>query len=49
MIRNEREILNVVTLKAPKVASRPAGGMWAWGAASPQRGTGRSPGEKTCE
>ena len=27
MIRNEREILNVVTSKAPKVASRPAGGL----------------------
>ena len=49
VIRNEREILNVVTSKAPKVASRPAGGMWAWGTGSPQRGTGRSPGEKTCE
>ena len=29
MIRNEREILNVVTSNAPKVASRPAGGMGA--------------------
>ena len=28
MIRNEREILNVVTSKAPKVASRRAGGLW---------------------
>ena len=27
VIRNEREILNVVTSKAPKVASRPAGGL----------------------
>ena len=30
-IINEREILNVVTSKAPKVASRPAGGMALWG------------------
>ena len=38
MIRNEREILNVVTSKAPKVASRPAVGMALWvpaGAGSP--------------
>ena len=41
MIRNERYILNVVT---SKVASIPAGGMGALKA--PQRGTGRSPGEK---
>ena len=35
VIRNERETLNVVSSKAPKVASRPAGGMGACG------GTGR--------
>ena len=31
MIRNEREILNEVTSKAPKVASRPAGGLGVLG------------------
>ena len=31
VIRNECEILNVVTSRAPKVASRPAGGTGAWG------------------
>ena len=49
VIRNERDILNVVTSKAPKVASRPAGVLGHGGGGSPQRGTGRSPGEKYCE
>ena len=40
MIRNEREMLNVVTSRAPKVASRPAGGMGARGAGSPPAGYG---------
>ena len=31
MLRNEREILNVVTSRAPNVASRSAGGTGAWG------------------
>ena len=38
MIRNE--ILNVVTSKAPKVASRPVGGLGAWGAVSAPAGNG---------
>ena len=46
MIRNEREILNVVTSKAPKVASRPAGGLWAWGAVSASAGYGAEPRRK---
>ena len=48
MIRNEREILNVVTSRAPKVASRPAGpgGMGARGAGSPPAGYGAEPRRK---
>ena len=38
MIRNERDILNVVTSKAPEVANRPAGGLGAWGVVSARPG-----------
>ena len=37
-IDNEREILNVVTSKAPKVASRPAGGLGCCKRPSGERG-----------
>ena len=46
MIRNEREILNVVTSRAPKVASRPAGCMGARGAGSPPAGYEAEPRRK---
>ena len=38
MIRNEREILNVVTSKAPKVVTRPAGGLGCCKRPSGERG-----------
>ena len=47
VIINEREILNVVTSRAPKVASRPAGGMGLRGAGSPPSGYGAEPRRKT--
>ena len=47
VIINEREILNVVTSRAPKVASRPAGGMGLGGAGSPPSGYGAEPRRKT--
>ena len=40
VIRNEREILNVVTSKAPKVASRPVGVWGPGGGESPPAGYG---------
>ena len=46
MIRNEREISNVVTSRAPKVASRQAGRMGARGAGSPPAGYGVEPRRK---
>ena len=44
VIRNERDILNVVTSKAPKVASRPAG---VWGPGVLRAVS--APGEKKCD
>ena len=47
MIRNENEIFNVGMSKPPKVASRPAGGLW--GAVRLPAGFGAEPRSKTSE